>query len=444
MGRAEPVGNAHTHEARRASPNPDRGRGTTAVRRGQLALLSISHVVDDLYQGAVPALVALLVLERHYSYTAATGITLAATILSSVVQPVFGLLADRHTMRWLVPSGLALAGVGIGLAGLGHSYAWTWTAVAVSGLGVAAYHPDASRLARVASGGTASGMSWFALGGNLGFALGPTLTTSLLLATGLGGSPLLAAPALLTAGLLPLALRRGSRAPAEHPTPEPSPAATAAAEPARTDGEDDDAQADNWRAFGWLTSAVMARSVLFFGLSALLALYLQHHLDASPTAASAALTLLLGTGAAATLLGGRLADRFGRVAVIRLGYLMALPGLLGLLLAPNLALALTAVVVLGVATYLPFSVQVTLGQDYLPRRIGTASGVTLGLAVSAGGLVVPLLGLLADHTDLRLALATLLTAPLTALLVTSQLHEPGHPTQSPTGGATSSRPGGAR
>ncbi len=410
--------------ARRSSRIPD---------RGQLGVLTFSHVVDDLYQGAVPALVALLVLERHYSYTAATGITLAATILSSVIQPAFGLLADRYPMRWLVPAGLALAGTGIGLAGLGHSYAWTWAAVALSGLGVAAYHPDASRLARAASGGTAVGMSWFALGGNLGFALGPTLTTSILLVTGLAGSPLLAAPALLTASALPLISRRLRHRVDHAATQEAGITATPAAGkpapgvPARA--ATDDAmtarrQADDWRAFGWLTTAVIARSVLFFGLSALLALYLQQHLATSPAVASAALTVLLGTGAAATLIGGRLADRIGRVATIRIGYLLALPSLAGLLLAPNLGLALTAVVALGVATYLPFSVQVTLGQDYLPQRIGTASGVTLGLAVSAGGLIVPLLGLLADHTSLRLALATLLTAPLAALLITSRLPEP--------------------
>jgi MFS transporter, FSR family, fosmidomycin resistance protein len=143
------------------------------MNRRRLATLTASHLIDDLYQGAVPALVALMVLARGYSYAAATGLTLAATVLSSVAQPAFGLLTDRRPMRWLLPSGLALAGIGIGLSGMSDDYALTWAAIALSGLGVAAYHPEASRAARGAAGGTAVGMSWFALGGNIGFAAGP-------------------------------------------------------------------------------------------------------------------------------------------------------------------------------------------------------------------------------------------------------------------------------
>ena len=108
------------------------------MNRRRLATLTASHVVDDLYQGAVPALVALMVLTRGYSYAAATGLTLAATVLSSVAQPAFGLLTDRRPMRWLLPTGLALAGIGIGLSGMSEDYALTWAAVALSGLGVAA------------------------------------------------------------------------------------------------------------------------------------------------------------------------------------------------------------------------------------------------------------------------------------------------------------------
>src|SRR3954466_2398961 len=141
--------------------------------RTELALLAGSHAVDDFYQGAIPALVALLVTSRSYGYAAATGITLAATLLSSVVQPLFGVLTDRRELRALVPLGMATAGLGIGLCGVVDSYAWTWICVALSGLGVAAYHPQASRAAGRAAAGSAAGMSWFTLGGNLGYAVGP-------------------------------------------------------------------------------------------------------------------------------------------------------------------------------------------------------------------------------------------------------------------------------
>jgi len=373
------------------------------MNRRRLATLTASHLIDDLYQGAVPALVALMVLARGYSYTAATGLTLAATVLSSVAQPAFGLLTDRRPMRWLLPTGLALAGIGIGLAGMSDDYALTWAAIALSGLGVAAYHPEASRAARGAAGGTAVGMSWFALGGNIGFAVGPTATTAVLLATGLGGTPLLAVPAVAAAAVLAFgrsAPRARSSAPAER------------------------VGTSRWRPFLWLTGAVIARSVVFFGASSLIALYLRQRFGADPATASSALTVLLGVGAAATLVGGRLADRLGRVRTIRAGHALAVPALVGLVAAPSLPLAFLATALLGIALYLPFSVQVTLGQDYLPDRVGTASGVTLGLAVSAGGLLAPALGALADHTDLGTALAVLTVAPLAALFVTTRLPEP--------------------
>jgi FSR family fosmidomycin resistance protein-like MFS transporter len=164
--------------------------------------------------------------------------------------------------------------------------------------------------------------------------------------------------------------------------------------------------------------------VVFFGASSLIALYMRQRYGADPATASSALTVLLGVGAAATLVGGRLADRLGRVRTIRAGHALAVPALVGLVAAPTLPLAFLATALLGIAIYLPFSVQVTLGQDYLPDRVGTASGVTLGLAVSAGGLFAPVLGVIADHTDLATALAVLTVAPLAALLITTRLPEP--------------------
>jgi FSR family fosmidomycin resistance protein-like MFS transporter len=374
--------------------------------RTELRLLTGSHAVDDFYQGAIPALVALLVTSRSYGYAAASGITLAATLLSSVVQPVFGVLTDRRELRWLVPAGMAVAGIGIGLCGIVDNYVWTWACVAASGLGVAAYHPQAARSAGQASAGSAAGLSWFTLGGNLGYAAGPVVTTPLLLAAGLSGSPLLALPAVGYAAVLAYRLHRQPPA-SRREVPAASPAAGT----------------DQWRAFARLTAVVSVRSIFFFGVSSFLALYVLQQLRTSPSTGAAAVTVMFAAGVVGTLVGGRLADRVGRVAAMQAGYLLSLPGLAGLLLAPNLAVALGSVALLGIAIYLPVSVQVTLGQEYLPNRVGTASGVTLGLAVSAGGVVAPLLGLLADAHGLPLTLGVLLVLPALALLLTRRLPE---------------------
>jgi FSR family fosmidomycin resistance protein-like MFS transporter len=245
-------------------------------------------------------------------------------------------------------------------------------------------------------------MSLFAVGGNAGIAIAPLIVAPVLGTTGLIGTPLLAIPAMAMALYLAVARR------------EPAPARVRAVHAP---------QDDDWRSFRRLTVAVVCRSIAYFGVSSFLGLLLIHRFGVSKGTASVALTVFTGTGAAGTVLGGRLADRLGRLPTVRIGYVLTVPGLLGLLLAPDPAVAFVAAFVLGLGLYVPFSVHTTLGQEYLPGRIGTASGVTLGLAVSAGGMVAPLLGLVADAYGIRSAIALLLVLPVTALAVSARLPE---------------------
>ena len=137
------------------------------VDRARVALIAISHAVDDIYQGAVPALLPFFVADRHYSYAAATGLVFALTAFSSVIQPVFGALTDRHYLFWLVPVGLSIAGIGVALSGLTPNYPLTFLVIALAGIGVAAFHPEAARAARAASGDNWQAMSLFSAGGNV-------------------------------------------------------------------------------------------------------------------------------------------------------------------------------------------------------------------------------------------------------------------------------------
>jgi len=368
-----------------------------------VVILAIGHAGVDVYQGAVPAMVPFLVAERGYGYVAASGVVLAATLLSSIVQPVFGALTDRWRMPWLIPVSMTTAGLGVALSGVTDSYVLTWLAVALSGLGVAAYHPEAARLARIASAGSHVRMSWFALGGTLGFASAPVLVTPLLTAGGLGASPYLVVPAAAGA-LLTLAVLRSPTGPG-----------TAGRAAARAPGRDD------WPSFARLTLVIVFRSVVYIGLSTFVALYL-----GGGVAGAVGLFTLFAGGAVGTVLGGRLAARLGRVRTMRLAYAAAVPAVAGVVLAPGL----WAYVFVGMASitlYAPFSLHVTLGQDFLPRRVGTASGVTLGLAVSVGGLAGPLVGALAEASSLRVALGCLVVFPVLAWLTARTLREPAQP-----------------
>lgn len=372
-----------------------------------MGVLAAGHASVDFYQGAVPALVPFLVAERHYGYVAASGIVLAATLLSSIVQPVFGALADRLRLAWLIPASMIAAGAGIGLAGLGGAYLPTWLAVALSGLGVAAYHPESARLARTASGGSHVAMSWFSLGGNLGFAVAPLLVTPLLAAGGLAASPLLAVPALLGCALTVAAMRsvgQGGGA-------------------GRTGAK---AGRDDWPAFGRLALVMACRSIAYIGLSTFVALH-----AGGGAAGAAALFAQFAGGAAGTVLGGALATRWGRVRTLRLAYAAAVPAVAGVVFVPGPAVHAFAAVA-GLALYVPFSLHVTLGQDYLPNHVGTASGVTLGLAVSVGGVAGPLIGVLAEATSLQTALATLIACPALAWLLARPLAEPAPAVPAPS------------
>ncbi|MDT0440495.1 MULTISPECIES: MFS transporter [Streptomyces] len=370
-----------------------------------ITLLSLGHACVDVYQGAVAALVPFFVAERAYSYAAVSGVVLAASLLSSVAQPLFGLLTDRWTMPWLLPLSTLLGGAGIALGGVSGSYPLTLASVAVSGIGVAAYHPEAARVARIAAGGSHRAMSWFSVGGNIGFALAPLLVAAVVAPGGLRTTPLLALPALVGAVLCLPVLRELERRRATGAAPEGVP------------------RPDDPASFVRLSLAVVVRSVVFVGLSTFVPLYAQQRTHGGPAAGTAALFTLYAGGAVGSVTGGRLAERWDRVTVTRRAYLLMIPAVAGLVLLPGPALY-PCVALASAALFVPFSLQVTLGQDYLPSRVGTAGGITLGLTVSVGGLASPVIGALADATSLRTALAPLILLPGLGWLLVRALPDP--------------------
>src|SRR6185312_13726781 len=182
-----------------------------------------------------------------------------------------------------------------------------------------------------------------------------------------------------------------------------------AASRAATSGE-----SDAWRPFTLLAVVIALRSFIYFGFVTFIPLYFIHVLHTSKATGGAALTVMLIGGAIGTLVGGQLADRFGRRSVL-IGSMAVMPFLILGFVASPAALAMLFAAVAGAATIATFAVTIVMGQEYLPGRIGVASGVTIGLSIGLGGVGAPLLGLVADAHGLRSVFELVAVFPLIAL-----------------------------
>ena len=367
------------------------------IDKRAMLLLASGHLGTDFANGALPALLPFLVDRFDLSYTLAATLMLASAVSSSVIQPVFGLWSDRRGALWLLPAGVAVAGIGIALAADAPSYWLVLVLVVVSGVGVAAFHPEGSKFAAYASGvRRASGMSAFSIGGNVGFALGPILATPFVVAFGLRGGLLLALPGLAIAGALLAAapFLRGF-------APDPAERAQQAV------GE------DRRGALALLLGVIAFRSLAWFGLVTFVPLW-EVSLGHSKAHGNHLLSLMLLTGGLGTIVAGPAADRIGRRPVLLASLLATGPLVLVFVVVGGIpgaiALALVGACVIGT-----FGVTMVMSHEYLPRHIGMASGLSIGLSIGLGGVAAVALGALADAVDLRAALYVCAAAPVAAL-----------------------------
>lgn len=356
-------------------------------RRG-ITLLSCSHVVNDMNQSALPAIIPWLVAHRGLSLATAATLVLAMNLSSSIVQPLFGHLSDRRSLAWVIPSSILLACAGMAAIGFSPNMPCMLLGALASGIGVAAFHPEASRFANYFAGANrATAMSWFTTGGYLGFALGPVIVTPLIVVFGLHGVALVLLPGAIAAILLWRELPRLHEVRlSEH---------HARRERART---------DDWRGFSLLTIVVALRSMTFLAAVTFMPIFAIDVTHVDRALGSVALAAMLVGGVFGTMWGGRLADRVDRRHVVSWSLLLtAIAGAVIALAghnAPYYAILIPLAVAFGMSLGLSASVVVVIGQEYLPKRIGVASGVTLGLAVTIGGLAAPLFGAIGDRYGL--------------------------------------------
>jgi len=370
------------------------------VDKRAMAALSAGHLATDLAQGALPALLPFLKAEFGLSYAMAAALVLASTIASSVIQPAFGLWSDARGALWLLPAGVALSCVAMAFVAIAPSYALAMLAVLVSGVGVAAYHPEGSKFASYVSGERrASGMALFSIGGNVGFALGPLVASGAVLALGLHGGLLLAVPGIVVAAFLVTASPYLARF-----VPDRRRLSGATREPSQS------------RALGLLLAVVGCRSLAHMGLFTFVPLW-EVAKGNSKTHGTLLLSFFLFAGALGTLAGGPLADRFGRRPVLLWSLVASAPLILVYVLVGGMlggtALALAGATVIGT-----FGVTLVMSQEYMPGRVGMASGLSIGLSIGLGGVAAVLVGAIADAVDLHVALVACAVGPAVGVPLT--------------------------
>jgi FSR family fosmidomycin resistance protein-like MFS transporter len=388
------------------------GGGVAAARPNApvLGLLALGHLVVDMNQGALPALLPFLKSAFGLSYTAAGVVLLVANLTSSLIQPAFGYLSDRAARRALLPWALVLASGGLALAGWAPSYGTLLVVVVIAGLGIAAYHPEGYRTAnQVAGDRKATGLSLFSIGGNVGIALGPPAITALVTTFGLPGTLGMLAPGLVVAALIAAVLPAIAPAPAPRGTVARGPAASAIDMPG---------------AMALLIGVVTIRSWSQLGLVTYIPFLYLDVLHADARVVGPLLFLFLGAGAVGTLVGGPIADRWGARRYITISMLLSAPLLAGFLWDRGGPVSTLCLAATGFVLVSSFSVTVALGQAYLPRRLGMAAGLIVGLAIGTGGIGVALFGWVADHWGLWTTLRLIAILPLAGFALALRLPEP--------------------
>ena len=376
--------------------------------RGGLGLLAAGHFAIDMMVGAIPAFIPVFSDAFSLSDTASSMILGASVVSSSAIQPVFGWLADRRARTWFLWCGVLVATVGLALSGLAGTYGLLLAAIVGSGLGVAAFHPEAARVANHLAGERkATGVAWFSVGGNLGFAAGPLLAA---LAFGFMADEQ-ATLVFLVPGLAACLLLASHARRVAHPVTPPA--------EARRDGA-----RSSPRGMAVLVGVVTLRTWTAFGVLTIAPLYLQDTRGFTTQDTGLVVFAFSMAGAIGTVAGAVLADRIGGRHMLWTTMPLVAP-LLALFLVTDGAASLVALTAAGFVLLASFSVTVVMGQEYLPHRLALAAGLMIGFAaIGSAALGLAWIGPLADLAGRETALWAVAALPLAGWALSLLLPEP--------------------
>lgn len=372
---------------------------------GVLGAISLCHGLNDLMQSVIPAVYPLLKQTYALDFGQIGLITFANTATASLLQPAIGLYTDKRPMPYSLAMGMGFTLVGLLLLANAPSYWLILVAVALVGIGSSVFHPESSRVARLASGGRFGfAQSLFQVGGNAGQATGPLLAAFVVAPYGQRSIAWFAAAAILAIVIL---TRVGTWY-RDHMIRQ---AARATVAPPRADIP----SATVRRSLAILVALVFSKNIYLASLTSFYTFYLIQRFQLSVESAQLHLFLLLGAVAAGTFIGGPVGDRIGRKYVIWVSILGVLPFTL---LLPHVNLLWTEIltIVIGLVLASAFSAIVVFAQELVPGRVGAVSGIFFGFAFGAAGLGAALLGRLADATSIGFVFQVCAFLPAIGLL----------------------------
>src|SRR5713226_3236047 len=361
-----------------------------------LLTISFCHLLNDTLQSLIPAIYPLLKNSFHLDFGQVGLIALTLQLTASILQPLVGLYTDRRPQPYSLAVGMGITLAGLLALALAPSYATVLAAAALMGIGSAVFHPESSRVARMASGGQhGMAQSLFQVGGNAGSALGPLLA-AFVLTRGQSSIAWFSFVALLGIVLLARigawAKRSWASQPKFHMDEE-------ARKPV---SEQQPVLPGKKIAFcmGILVALMFSKYFYLASLMSYYTFYLMHKFHVSLQSAQLHLFVFLAAVAAGTIIGGPVGDRVGRKSVIWVSILGVLPFTL---LVPYSNLFWTSVlsVIIGLILASAFSAILVYAQELLPGRVGAVSGLFFGFAFGMGGVGAALLGKLADLTDIN-------------------------------------------
>ncbi len=370
---------------------------STAARTGQavtavLLAISFSHLVNDMLQALIPAIYPVLKARFSLSFAQIGAITLVNQLTASVLQPVVGHVTDRRPMPYSLAAGMGFTLAGLLLLSRAGNFVALLFAVAAVGIGSSIFHPESSRVARLASGGRhGMAQSVFQVGGNAGSALGPLLA-AFVVTSRAGGSAQGEVAWFGLAAVIGMAVLAGVGTWYARHLRAPAPKRQAAVQQELGSGRIAGALA-------LLTVLMLSKFFYTASIGNYFTFFLISRFHVSVQTAQLSLFLFMASFAAGTLLGGPIGDRSGRKRIIWVSILGVLPFTLAL---PHLGLVGTLIdtVPIGLLLASAFPAIVVYAQELVPGRIGTVSGLMFGLAFGLGGLGAAGLGLLADRSSI--------------------------------------------